>query len=169
MKKIVVLFSMLVCVLSVHAQQPQQQQFNAAKFDAELEQYITTEAGLAPKEAAAFFPLYREMLRKQRLCYDELRRTRHMNVNNDKACADMIAKRDKLEIQMKEIQQQYHSKFMRVLPAGKVFRIINAEENFHRNAFRRVTRPMTMPNMNRPMNGMPNMNRPNGMNRSGRK
>ena len=168
MKKIVVLFLMLVCVLSVHAQQPQQ--FDPAKFDAELEQYITTEAGLAPKEAAAFFPLYREMLRKQRLCYDELRRTRHMDSKNDKACADMIAKRDKLEIQMKEIQQQYHSKFMRVLPAGKVFRIINAKENFHRNAFRRVTRPMAMPNMGRPMNGMPNMNRHNGMNRSsGRK
>lgn len=163
MKKIVALFVMMLCMLSVHAQQ--QQQFDAAKFDAELEQFITTEAGLAPKEAAAFFPLYREMLRKQRVCYNEMRRTFLMDVKNDKACAEVIEKRDKLEIQMKEIQQQYHQKFMKVVPAGKVFRIMNAEEKFHRQAFRRVARPMpNMPNFSRPMNGM---NRPsNGMNRS---
>lgn len=118
-----------------------QQHFDPAKFDADLEQFITVEAGLAPKEAAAFFPLYREMLRKQRMSFNEMRRTRHMDVNDDKACAEAIEKRDKLDIQMKELQQQYHQKFIKILPAGKVFRIIRAEEKFHRMAFKRMAKP----------------------------
>lgn len=137
MKKFLILTTLLLCILSVNAQR----QFDPAKFDADLEQFITIEAGLAPQEASAFFPLYREMLRKQRMCFDEMRRTRHMDVSDDKACAEAIEKNDKLEIQMKEVQQQYHQKFMKLLPAGKVFRIIRAEEKFHRQAFKRMAKP----------------------------
>ena len=103
MKKFLILTTLLLCILSVNAQR----QFDPAKFDADLEQFITIEAGLAPQEASAFFPLYREMLRKQRMCFDEMRRTRHMDVSDDKACAEAIEKNDKLEIQMKEVQKYY--------------------------------------------------------------
>ena len=39
---------------------------------------------------------------------------------------------------MKKLQQTYHNKFMKILPAGKVMEIIKAEDQFHRNAFRRI-------------------------------
>ena len=115
--------------------------FDPAKFDADLEQFITTNAGLSPQEAAAFFPLYREMQRKQRAYFDEMRRNSHIDTNDDKSCREAIEKKDKMEIEIKEIQQQYHSKFMKVLPAGKVFKIIKAEERFHRQAFKRMAKP----------------------------
>ena len=41
---------------------------------------------------------------------------------------------------MKKLQQDYHNKFMKVLPASKVFRIIQAEENFHRQMFKRAAK-----------------------------
>ena len=115
--------------------------FDPAKFDAELEQFITIEAGLSPQEAARFFPLYREMQKKQRVLFSEMRRFYHMDINDNRACEDAIEKQDKMDIQMKEIQQRYHVKFMKVLPAGKVFKILRAEEKFHRQAFRRVAKP----------------------------
>ena len=34
--------------------------------------------------------------------------------------------------------EQYHSRFMTILPPNKVFSVIKAEERFHRQAFRRM-------------------------------
>jgi saccharopine dehydrogenase-like NADP-dependent oxidoreductase len=69
-----------------------------------------------------------------------LRRRAHVDVNDDEACKNAIQERDRLDVQIKELQQTYHEKFMKVLPARKVFSIIKAEENFHRQAFRRAAK-----------------------------
>lgn len=141
MKKNFLLMILLFSALAMSAQKEPRPKFDPAKFDAELEQFITTDAALSPQEAAQFFPLYREMLRKQRVCFDEMRRYRHMDANDDKVCREMIEKKDKMDVEIKEIQQQYHSKFMKILPASKVFRIIKAEERFHRQAFKKAAKP----------------------------
>ncbi|MBQ9636881.1 MAG: hypothetical protein IJV36_03155 [Prevotella sp.] len=135
------LFLLLAFPVVATAQKEQRPKFDPVKFEAELEQFITTEAGLSPQEAAQFFPVYREMQKKQRVIFDEMRRFRHMDINDNQACEDAIEKQDKMDIQIKEIQQQYHVKFMKVLPAGKVFKILRAEEKFHRQAFKRVAKP----------------------------
>ena len=61
---------MLVMVLGVKAEE--QQKFSPEKFQADLEQCITNEAGLTTEEAAKFFPLYREMRQKQRKVYNQM-------------------------------------------------------------------------------------------------
>ncbi|MCI6618918.1 MAG: hypothetical protein MSD82_08685 [Prevotella sp.] len=127
----------LLLSLTVVGQNPRPR-FDPAKFQADLEQYITTKAALTPKEAAAFFPLYREMMNKQRVIFGSRRRYRHVDLNDDKACEEAIAKLDEADIQMKELQRKYHRQFLQVLPARKVLQIIKAEERFHRQAFRRA-------------------------------
>ncbi|MFQ9809366.1 MAG: hypothetical protein ACLRYB_07070 [Segatella copri] len=49
-----------------------------------------------------------------------------------------IRRKDELDIQLKQLQQEYHSRFMTILPPNKVFSVIKAEERFHRQAFRRM-------------------------------
>jgi hypothetical protein len=142
MKKTIILSLLLLTSICVSAQQPK---FDPAKFDADLEQFITTEACLSPQQASAFFPVYREMLRKERVLFDQMRRYRHRDTSDDAACRDAIEQQDKLDIQIKEIQQEYHNKFMKILPEGKVFKILRAEEKFHRQAFRRMARPQFRP------------------------
>lgn len=138
-------FFVFVCMIlmaglePLHAQNPMNR-FDPARFEADLEQFITTAAGLTPNEASAFFPLYREMQKKQRSIYDQLRRYRHVDFNDDNACEKAISERDKLDVQIKELQQTYHNKFMKVLPARKVFLVIRAEDNFHRQAFKRAAK-----------------------------
>jgi hypothetical protein len=85
------------------------------------------------------------MLRKERVLFDQMRRYRHRDTSDDAACSDAIEHQDKLDIQIKEIQQEYHNKFMKILPEGKVFKILRAEEKFHRQAFRRMARPQFRP------------------------
>ena len=141
MKKQIILLILMFVTLAVSAQPDKRQKFDPAKFDADLEQFITTEVGLTPQEAAAFFPLYREMVSKQRVFFNEMKRYRHLDTNDHKACEEAIEKRDKMDVQIKELQQEYHRKFIKVLPAGKVFNIIRAEDKFHRQAFRRMAKP----------------------------
>ena len=112
--------------------------FDPARFEAELEQFVATEATLTPQESAVFFPLYREMRKKQFAYFGEDRRLCNVDTNDDKACAEVIRRRDENDLEIKRLQQIYHEKFMRVLSPGKVFRILRAEDKFHRQLFKHM-------------------------------
>ena len=135
MKKLLVFaVLMLVVVLGVSAEE--QQKFSPEKFQADLEQYITTDAGLTNEEAAKFFPLYREMQQKQRVVYNKMHELFKLP-HDEASCKRAVQRRDQLEIELKQIAQTYHNKFLRVLPASKVIGTIIAEDKFHRRAFRK--------------------------------
>lgn len=117
-------------------QNGRQQRFSPEKYQADLEQYITKEACLTPQEASAFFPLFREMQKKQRALYNKMREDVRIKPADEAACKKMIQKRDQVELELKSIQQTYHNKFLGVLSASKVFDVIKAEDRFHRKTFR---------------------------------
>lgn len=129
---------LLIGLTTVSAQHRKRPPFDPMKFEADLEQYITTHAGLTPVEAAKFFPVYKEMMKKMRSNFEEMRRFHHVNPKDERACAESIRKQDQLDIDMKVLQQEYHARFMLMLPASKVLAIIKAEEQFHRQAFKRM-------------------------------
>ena len=110
--------------------------FDPARFNQKMQQHIAWQAGLTPKEAEAFFPLYEEMNKKLRALFGELMSLRRIKPSDEKSCRENIRRRDELELQMKEVQQLYHTKFLKVLPASKVYDVIKAEDTFHRQMFR---------------------------------
>ena len=118
--------------------QQQQQRFSPEKYQADLEQYITKEACLTPQEAAAFFPMFREMQKKQRALYNKMREDVRIKPTDEAACKKMIQKRDQVELELKSIQQTYHNKFFSVIPASKVFDVIRAEDQYHRGLLRNM-------------------------------
>lgn len=131
------IFLVIVTLSSILASAQEHKKFDPAKFEADLEQFITTEAALTPKEAENFFPLYREMRNKQFAYMGEERRLRHIDTSDDKACAEAIRRRDANDLDIKKLQQTYHNRFMRVLSPSKVFRVLRAEDKFHRQLFNR--------------------------------
>ena len=135
MKKLLV-STVLMLMVVLGAQAEEQQKFSPEKFQADLEQYITTEAGLTNDEAAKFFPLYREMQKKQRVVYNKIHELFKLP-HDEASCKRAIQRRDQLEIELKQIAQTYHNKFLRVIPASKVIGTIIAEDKFHRRAFRK--------------------------------
>ena len=134
MKKI--LISMMCLLLGVVAQAQETRKFSPEKFQAEMEQFITKEAGLTAEEAAKFFPLYREMLQKQRAIFEKVRKEGFTKPVDDAACRKLVERRDACELEQKKIQQTYHQKFFSVISPSKVFDVLIAEERFHRRAFR---------------------------------
>lgn len=138
MKHIVLL--LIVCLASITLQAQDRPPFNPKKFDAEMEQFIASEACLTPKEASRFFPLFEEMQNKQRRLFNEMRQFRHIDTSDNRACARAIKRQDQIDIEIKKIQQAYHIKFMKVLSPGKVMQVIRAEDKFHRQAFHKAVR-----------------------------
>ena len=141
MKRILLSFFFLAGIVATYAQPGNRGGFDPKAFQANMEQFITKEAALTPQEAEAFFPVFREMQKKQRVLFEEQRRLRLIKPVGDNACKDAVLKIDENELQMKELQQQYHKRFFKILPASKVFDVIKAEERFHRQAFRQFAVP----------------------------
>jgi hypothetical protein len=115
--------------------------FDPAKFKADLQKFITLEACLTPHEAAAFFPLYDEMNNKQRVLYDKIRDLKLVKPLDEERCKKAIVEIDQLEIEIKQLQSNYHARFLGIMPASKLYEVIKAESKFHRQAMRNAARP----------------------------
>ncbi|GAY27613.1 MULTISPECIES: hypothetical protein [unclassified Prevotella] len=137
-KRLLLCFVSLVIALSVCAQDNRGKGFSPEKFQADLEQFIIKEAGLTNKEAEKFFPLYDEMRKAQRAKFDRIRQLSRNNPTDDAACLNIIKQCDKLEIDLKRIQQSYHNKFLTVIPARKLLDVIKAENKFHRRSLKKM-------------------------------
>ena len=108
------------------------EKFSPQKFEAELQAFITKEAGLTAVESAKFFPLYKEMQSKQRQLFEKQRRNNAVKPADEQGCRKAIMESDALDIEIRQIQQTYHKRFLELLPASKVYDILKAEERFHR-------------------------------------
>ena len=125
---------MLIISMSVAAQ-GKKEKFNPQKFLAELETRIIEEANLTQQEAAKFIPVYREMSKKQHHLYKQLKSYRRLDNADEDAYKKAIVSTDDIEVKLKKIQQQYHQKFLNILPASKVYNILRIEKRFHRQEF----------------------------------
>jgi len=110
--------------------------FSPEQFDQELRQCIIKEACLTTEEAEKFFPVYKEMQQQQRQLFMRQRQLGTKKPNDENGCKKAIQERDDIEMEQKRIQQTYHNKFFDLLPASKVYDILQAEERFHRNKLR---------------------------------
>ena len=137
MKQLIFIIALLFVVQGADAQQTRKG-FTQERFQAELEQYISKKACLTPKEASAFFPVYSEMLSRQRAIYKKMRSLKRIKPTSDSECKKNIKKRDEYEIEIKEIRKAYHNKFMQILPAKKVYDVLSAEDRFHRQMFKKA-------------------------------
>ena len=117
---------------------PQQQQvpnrsgqFSPTEYWNQQKAFFTEKAGLTEDEAAAFFPLYNELQQKKRDLNREMRRmTRQENQTEEQAQKSLDAIAD-INIRIAELEKEYVQKFKEVLPATKILKVQNAEEQFN--------------------------------------
>ncbi len=116
------------------------QKFNPEQYSRDQEAYIIKNAQLTQQEAAAFMPLLREMLQKQRTLYKKHRQLLWKTPQNDKEAAQLIKDIDELELQIKKIETHYHTKFCKVIPPAKVHKALFAMSNFKRITMEKVAK-----------------------------
>lgn len=136
-KKLILVFVLSFTCYSLSAQ-PKGHKFDKEKYKAELHQYITRQASLTSQEASAFFPLYEEMVEKQRSLFLKRRKAYRAKPAEEKACRQLLLNLDKHDIEIKEIQAAYHKKMLNVLSASKLYDVLKAEEDFQHRELRRM-------------------------------
>ena len=134
MKKTLLLFILLMVTAGTSAQ-GKKGKFNPQKFQADMEAYIVKEADLSQQETAKFLPVYREMSKKQHALYSEQKQYRRLKDVDENTYLKAVKATDEIEVKLKKPQQQYHQKFLNILPASKVYKIIRLEQRFHRQEF----------------------------------
>ena len=116
-------------------------QFSPERYRQKLEEFVTREAGLTADEASKLFPLIHEMQEKQhknseaagaamRSCKDG-----SSEADYERAITKAIA----LDLENKEIERQYYSKFHAVLSWKKIHAVRIALWKFQMEALRRFT------------------------------
>ncbi len=143
-RNIFVLLFGLVFSLTVSAQG--NKKFSPEKFEADMQAFITREANLTQQESDAFFPLLKEMQTKQRELYAKIRSLGKNRPADEKSFAAAVRQSDKLNIELRQIEQKYHQKMLQVVPASKVYDAIRAETRFHRQMMKGWQRNSWRPN-----------------------
>ena len=119
-------------------QQPQgpnrNEQFSPAEYWEQQKEFFTNQASLTQDEADAFFPIYNELQQKKRELNREIRRIMRQEggpmISEDGSLKAIDAKAD-VNIKIAELEKEYLQKFKELLPASKILKIQDAEEQFN--------------------------------------
>ena len=137
MKRLFLTLISIAFLLLTASSQSRDKRLSKENYQAQLEQFIIQEAQFTAKEAADFRVIFKEMQNKQRKTFEAMKDIWHKPGRGEKECAEAIRQKHKMDIELKNLQQQYHNKLLKVMPASKVFKAIIAEDKFHRQMLRK--------------------------------
>lgn len=106
-------------------------QFSPTEYWKQQKAFFTEKAGLTEDESEKFFPLYNELQQKKRELNREVRRMSYQdNQTEDQArkTLDVIAETN---LKIAQLEKEYLEKFKEVLPASKILKVQNAEDQFN--------------------------------------
>ena len=109
-------------------------QFSPAEYAKQQQEFFTKNAELTPAESEAFFPVYNELQQKKREINREIRRIMRQEpgsqVTEEQSLKAIDAQAD-ANIKIAELEKEYLQKFKQILPASKILKVQNAEEQFN--------------------------------------
>lgn len=122
-------------------QRSQRRDFSPEEYWKNLQEYVTREAKLTDEEAAKFYPMLKEMTEAQRKNSGKSMWILHSfygkeNVSDEeygKALDQLL----QLEVENRQIEQNYYKKFHEVMSWEKVFNVRGALSQFYREALNR--------------------------------
>ena len=136
MKQLITIICILL-TLSVSAQDRRPNpsgQFSPAEYAKQQREFFTKNAQLTQEEADAFFPIYNELQQKKREINRQIRMTMRQEggaqISEEQSLKAIDAKAD-ANIRIAELEKEYLKKFKEVLPASKILKVQNAEEQFN--------------------------------------
>ncbi len=128
---------------------------NYAKFKHRAEQfekmrsmkiaYLSEQIELTPEEAEKFWPVYNEMEKKREsITHDLLKRFFEVEERpeeiSDEDAEKIIQQRFTQEQALLDLKKEYHAKYTEIMPASKVMKLYESENNFRRGLMERLGR-----------------------------
>lgn len=133
MKRILIIALMGIALIPAMAQQQQNRRFNPEEFKARAIAYLSEKAGLTSEEANAFFPVFEEFKNKQRGIYRQIHQLKKECPASDEAAQNAIIRIAELERESATLAISYYRRLCKIIPAQKVYKVILAEDAFHRD------------------------------------
>lgn len=106
-------------------------QFSPAEYWKQQKAFFTEKAGLTEDEANAFFPLYNELQQKKRDLNREVRRMSYQDNQTEEQARKTLDAIAETNVKIAQLEKEYLDKFEKVLPASKILKVQNAEEQFN--------------------------------------
>ena len=138
MKKIVNIFLMVWVALPVWAQDG-----DAGKMDPKAQEkiraariaFITDRLGLTPEEAERFWPIYREFSNKRlelNQQFEQAKRNPDVKKPKEEHERELVELGFKLKQQELDLEKEYSTRILNVIPAQKLMALRTAEDDFRR-------------------------------------
>ena len=116
--------------------------FTPEEFQAKQRAFITEKAGLTAEEADAFFPLFFELQKKKFKIEHEVRknsRKPHGEKLTEEQCRELVYKMADTKIEISKLEREYTDKYIKVLNACKLHKVLHAEGAFQRHLMKEMT------------------------------
>jgi hypothetical protein len=143
MKKLILIMSLFLFAVGSFAQQQgnreRRSDFNPALYKQKMEQFLANKADLTQDECDAFFPLFNEMMDKQRTMSREMRKLMRegRSAQSEEAFQKIMEDIIDLEIEQKKLEKTYYEKFNAVLSWKKMFLVKRAIQEFSMEALKK--------------------------------
>jgi len=146
MKKIYIILIGIfyISISGLWAQHIEEQAMVGEKYYAQKISFITDAMDLTPEEAAVFWPLYNESEKKRKELMSEANKYRKEVVRNFGELSEGEAKealaffQDHMT-QMNDLTKEYQNKYLEVVSAKKVLKLMKAEKDFRRKMLKRLS------------------------------
>lgn len=143
MRRVCLVVLMIGFSLSVFAQAGKLSDEKRKEFEAQKIAFFTQEMELTPEEAAMFWPLYNEMQQKLRVENDKIRNLTCKKDKDTPVATEEQAKKNlktvlDAEQALCDIKKEYTDKLLKVLSAKKVWMMIEAEQKFRHQLWKKM-------------------------------
>ena len=112
------------------------------KMQSEKIAFLTTEIGLTPEEAQAFWPVYNQVEKeKDEAMHNVIKAYKELSKaieEGSKDVAELLDKYITAQAKMNEVENGVAAKYKAVLPVEKVAKLYVSEERFRRNHIRKL-------------------------------
>ena len=146
-----VLFTIAIALLATVASVAQEHDqrmdrrppFSPEDFQAKQRAFITERAGLTSEEADAFFPLFFELQKKKfEIEHDARKDTRkpHGERLTEEQCHELVYRMADTKIEISKLEREYTDKYLQVVSACKLHKIMFAEGAFQRHLMKEMTK-----------------------------
>lgn len=138
----IILLTATASMAQEHNQPKNKRPFSPEEFQAKQKAFITEKAALTPEEADAFFPLFFELQKKkfeiERNARKDIRKP-HGEKLTEEECRELVYKMADTKIEISKLEREYTDKYIKVLNACKLHKVIHAESAFQRHLMKEMT------------------------------
>ena len=116
--------------------------FSPEEFQAKQRAFIIEKAELTAEEADAFFPLFFELQKKKFEIEHNARkdiRKPHGEKLTEEECRELVYKMADTKIEISKLEREYTDKYIKVLNACKLHKVLHAEGAFQRHLMKEMT------------------------------